>query len=106
MADLTTFIVRSTQPQASKAPVALWAFVLLGIAVCAFPKNSNDIRWGGLGYTRTIALALMCVLAILHSEPVVEVHLLRILTMAHQTPQQNLTAPRVHHVGPPAAGAD
>ncbi len=67
ISDLVTFLRRSTfMPHASKAPVALWAFVLLGIALCAFPKNSNDIRWGGIGYTRTLALALLCVLAILH----------------------------------------
>ena len=67
MTDLVTFLKRGTlMPHMPKAPPALWAFVLLGVAVCALPVNSNRIRWGELGYVRTIALAIVCVLAILH----------------------------------------
>lgn len=67
MKDLFTFIRRCRRiPHWSDAPPQLWAFVALGAVVCALPKNSNHIRWDELGYVRTAAIALLCVLAILH----------------------------------------
>jgi D-alanyl-lipoteichoic acid acyltransferase DltB (MBOAT superfamily) len=67
MRDLGTFLKRCTfMPQRATAPWQLWAFLALGIALCALPRNSNDIRWGALGWPRTLAFAALTVLAILH----------------------------------------
>jgi D-alanyl-lipoteichoic acid acyltransferase DltB (MBOAT superfamily) len=66
-ADLGTFLqhasYRATTPT---APRELWAYCLLGIAVCALPKNSNVIRWNALSWRSTLALAAAAVVAILH----------------------------------------
>jgi D-alanyl-lipoteichoic acid acyltransferase DltB (MBOAT superfamily) len=67
MRDLATFLTRSiAKPSAPVAPLALFGFVLLGIAICAFPVNSNRIRWAEFGWARTAAFAVLCVVAILH----------------------------------------
>jgi alginate O-acetyltransferase complex protein AlgI len=67
MADLGAFLKHATRrPRLPAAPPALWAFVLLGAAVCALPKNSNRIAWGQLGWTTTVAFAALCVVAVLH----------------------------------------
>jgi D-alanyl-lipoteichoic acid acyltransferase DltB (MBOAT superfamily) len=67
LADLTTFLHHATfRPDASAAPVALWGYCVLGVAVAALPKNSNVIRWDGFGWKETVAFAVMAVVAILH----------------------------------------
>jgi alginate O-acetyltransferase complex protein AlgI len=66
IADLGTFLHRgSMMPRLPTAPLALWGFCLLGVAIAAMPKNSNDIEWN-LGWRQTVAFALLAVLAILH----------------------------------------
>jgi alginate O-acetyltransferase complex protein AlgI len=66
LADLGTFFRRATfRPDAPHAPLALWLYACLGVAVCALPKNSNDIEWE-LGWRETIAFAALAVVAILH----------------------------------------
>jgi alginate O-acetyltransferase complex protein AlgI len=66
LADLGTFLHRgSFRPEAPTAPMALWGYCFLGIALCALPKNSNAIRWN-LGWGKTVAFALLTVVAILH----------------------------------------
>jgi alginate O-acetyltransferase complex protein AlgI len=67
LASLGTFLQRGTlAPRLPAAPPALWGFALLGVALCALPKNSNQISWGRLGWTGTLALAALSVLAVLH----------------------------------------
>jgi len=67
MTDLRTFVVRALhKPHLPNAPLALWCFVVLGIGICALPTNSNQIRWSGFGWGRTIVFALLSVLAILY----------------------------------------
>jgi alginate O-acetyltransferase complex protein AlgI len=64
--DLKTFLVRgSFRPEGTTAPIALWVYVMLGIALCALPKNSNKIDWN-LSWPRTLAFALLAIVAILH----------------------------------------
>ncbi len=66
LADLTTFVVRSAfRPERPTAPLALWAYCTLGVALCALPRNSNAINWR-LGWRETFALAALAVVAILH----------------------------------------
>ncbi len=67
VADLGTFLRRGTLvPHLPTAPLALCGFVALRMAVCALPKNSNRIQWADLGWPRTLALAMLTVVAILH----------------------------------------
>jgi hypothetical protein len=66
IADLGTFLRRaSMMPSVPHAPLALWGFSILGVAICALPRNSNDIEWS-LGWRQTVAFALLFVLAVLH----------------------------------------
>jgi len=66
LADLGTFLQRgSMRPEAPTAPLALWAYCILGVALCALPKNSNAIRWN-LGWKETVAFAVLAVVAVLH----------------------------------------
>ncbi len=65
-ADLVAFLHRGTlRPVAPSAPGALWAYCAVGAALCAIPKNSNDIEWE-LGWRETIAFAALAVVAVLH----------------------------------------
>jgi alginate O-acetyltransferase complex protein AlgI len=67
MADLSVFVHRMMlKPHLTKAPPALWAFVVLGAVLCAMPVNSNQIRWGSLSWRATLAAAVLTVIAILH----------------------------------------
>jgi alginate O-acetyltransferase complex protein AlgI len=67
MHDLGAFALHATlAPHMPTAPPQLWGYVLLGAGLSALPRNSNDIRWGALGWPTTLALALLVVVAILH----------------------------------------
>jgi alginate O-acetyltransferase complex protein AlgI len=52
-------------PRMPRVPIELWEFCVLGIAICALPVNSNNIRWE-LSWPKTLAFAALAVLAILH----------------------------------------
>jgi D-alanyl-lipoteichoic acid acyltransferase DltB (MBOAT superfamily) len=66
LADLGTFFHRASfRPEAPTAPLALWGYCFVGIALCALPKNSNAINWN-LGWRSTVGFALLAVVAILH----------------------------------------
>jgi D-alanyl-lipoteichoic acid acyltransferase DltB (MBOAT superfamily) len=66
MKELGAFVVHGTlRPALPTAPVALWGYCVLGVALCALPKNSNAIRWN-LGWRETFAFAALAVVAILH----------------------------------------
>ncbi len=65
-ADLGTFVQHASfRPDPPTAPRELWGYCVLGIALCALPKNSNKIDWN-LSWRTTIAFALLAVVAILH----------------------------------------
>ena len=65
-ADLGTFLHRgSFRPDPPTAPLALSAYCVLGVALCALPKNSNAIQWN-LSWRNTVAFAVLAVLAVLH----------------------------------------
>ena len=65
-ADLATFLHRgSFRPDPPTAPWQLWVYCVLGVSLCALPKNSNAIDWE-LGWRETLAFAVLAVVAILH----------------------------------------
>jgi D-alanyl-lipoteichoic acid acyltransferase DltB (MBOAT superfamily) len=67
MADIRAFLKGGILvPEMPTAPIYLWGYVLLGVAICAFTRNSNSIRWGSLSWGRTVALAVLAVVAVLH----------------------------------------
>jgi alginate O-acetyltransferase complex protein AlgI len=67
LTDIGTFLVRATyKPEMPTAPLALWAFGVLGVAVCALPWNSNAIRWESFGPKRVLAFAALTVVAVLY----------------------------------------
>jgi alginate O-acetyltransferase complex protein AlgI len=66
IADLGAFLSRAMlRPEAPTAPLALFAYCTLGIALAALPKNSNRIDWN-LSWRATFAFAVAAVVAILH----------------------------------------
>jgi D-alanyl-lipoteichoic acid acyltransferase DltB (MBOAT superfamily) len=67
LGDIWTFLHRGTfKPSMPTAPGALWAFGVLGVAVCALPWNSNSIRWEAFGWRRVLAFAVLTVIAVVH----------------------------------------
>ena len=67
MADLGIFLRRATyMPRLPTAPPMLWAFVVLGMGLCALPWNSNSIKWGSIGWKGVFALAALTIVAVLH----------------------------------------
>jgi alginate O-acetyltransferase complex protein AlgI len=65
-ADLAMFAHRATlRPELPTASPALWAYSVVGAALCALPKNSNAIDWD-LGWRETFAFAVLAVIAVLH----------------------------------------
>ena len=67
MQELQAFGTHATlAPHLPTAPLQLWASALLGGGLCVLPRNSNEIRWGELGWPATLALALLVVVAVLH----------------------------------------
>jgi alginate O-acetyltransferase complex protein AlgI len=66
MFDITRFFRVSRSPYSPHLPWHLWAFIALGIAICALPVNSNRIDWGNLSYKRTFGLAVITILSILY----------------------------------------
>ena len=67
LADIGTFLVRgSYMPSMPTAPLALWAYGIVGVGVCALPWNSNAIRWESFGYRRVLAYAALTVVAVLY----------------------------------------
>jgi len=66
IADLGIFLHRgSKMPSLPTAPLALWGFSVLGVAISALPKNSNKIEWN-LGWRETVVFAVLAVVAVLH----------------------------------------
>jgi alginate O-acetyltransferase complex protein AlgI len=66
LADISRYFRPSHAGSPPAIPWQLWAFMGLGIAICALPKNSNRIAWGELSWKQAVALAVITVVAILH----------------------------------------
>jgi alginate O-acetyltransferase complex protein AlgI len=66
LGDVSRFFRHSVAGADPVVPWQLTAFVALGAFVCALPQNSNAIDWDNLTWKRTLALAAVTVVAILH----------------------------------------
>jgi alginate O-acetyltransferase complex protein AlgI len=66
LSNISLYFRASRAHAPSPIPWDLWAYITLGIVICALPVNSNRIAWGNLSWGRTVALAAVTVVSILH----------------------------------------